>query len=274
MIDNIKIFDSHIHYMGKFKRRDETLIDFLDRFGIDKSIVTTLNTSANKNLLIRDDINFNEKEYAEKLYAKNQYNHEEVRDLIKKNSDRLVGVYWFNPRIADDNDWKTLEKYIKDYNFKGVKIQASLDNLKIPNDLFELAEFCIGFDIPLFIHSGQSFFFQEPFRVKDIYTLVKKYGELKCVILHAAYTMEYCISCLKFFPKCSNVYFETSLSVPYGINILIKVMGDHRVMYGSDSPAATTPDIEINKIRILDLDKKTLENVFYNNISNLIGEIS
>ena len=40
-----------------------------------------------------------------------------------------------------------------------------------------------------------------------------------------------------------------------------------------DSPAATTPDIEINKIRILNLDKKTLENVFYNNISNLIGEI-
>ena len=175
--------------MGKFKRRDETFTDFLDRFGIDKSIVTTLNTSANKNLLIRDDINFNEKEYAEKLYAKIQYNHEEVRELIKKNSDRLVGVYWFNPRIANDNDWKILEKYIKDYSFKGVKIQASLDNLKIPNDLFQLAEFCIDLNIPLFIHSGQAFFFQEPFSVKDIYTLVKKYGEIKCVILHASYTM-------------------------------------------------------------------------------------
>ena len=273
MIDNIKIFDSHIHYIGKFKRRDETLTAFLDRFGIDKSIVITLNTSANKNLLIRTDTKFNEKEYAEKLLAKTQYDHDEVREIIKKNSDRLVGVYWFNPRIAEDNDWILLEKYIKDYNFKGVKIQASLDNLKIPNDLFQLAEFCIDLNIPLFIHSGQSFFFQEPFRVKDIYSLVKKYRKLKCVILHAAYTMEYCVSCLKYFPKCSNVYFETSLSVPYGINILIKVMGDHRVMYGSDSPAATTPDIEINKIRILNLDKKTLENVFYNNISNLIGEI-
>ncbi|MFX1392724.1 MAG: amidohydrolase family protein [Promethearchaeota archaeon] len=273
MIDNIKIFDSHLHYIGKFKRRDESLINFLDRFKIDKAVVTTLNKSANKNLLIRNDIDFNENEYAEKFFTKKQYDHEEVRELVKQNSDRLVGVYWFNPRIADDNDWKTLKNYIKDYYFKGVKVQASLDNLKMPKDLFQLAEFCISFDIPIFIHFGPSFFFQEPFHVKDIYSLVKKYPELKFVILHAAYTMEYCIGCLRYLPKYSNVYFETSLSVPYGINILIKVMGNNRVMYGSDSPAATTPDIEINKIRILNLDKKTLENVFYNNISNLIGEI-
>ncbi|MFX0186193.1 MAG: amidohydrolase family protein [Candidatus Hodarchaeota archaeon] len=272
MIDNIKIFDSHMHYIGKFKKRDETLIDFLDRFGIDKAVVITLNKAANKNLLIRNDKEFSEKEYAEKMFAKTQYDHEEIRELIKKNSDRLVGVYWFNPRIADDEDWKILKRYIKDYNFKGVKIQASLDNLKIPKDLFQLAEFCIDFDLPLFFHFGPSFFFQEPFHVKDVYSLVKKYRELKCVVLHAAYTMEYCVNCLRYFPKCSNVYFETSLSVPYGINILIKVMGNHRVLYGSDSPAATTPDIEINKIRILNLDNNTLESVFYNNISNLIGE--
>ena len=167
--------------------------------------------SSTKKLLISkletESIVFNENEYAEKFYTKSQYDHKELRELIKNNSDRLVGIYWFNPRIADDNDWKTLKKHIKDYNFKGVKIQASLDNLNILNDLFQLAEFCIDLDIPLFIHFGPSFFFQEPFSVKDIYSLVKKYPELKCIILHAAYTMEYCIGCLRYFPKCSNVYF-------------------------------------------------------------------
>ena len=49
-------------------------------------------------------------------------------------------------------------------------------------------------------------------------------------------------------------------------------MGQKRVMYGSDAPAATTPDIEINKIKILNLKKNVLEDVFYNNISNLIRE--
>ena len=84
--------------------------------------------------------------------------------------------------------------------------------------------------------------------------------------------MEYMINELRYFKRYTNVYFETSLSVPYGIMTLIKIMGAHRVMYGSDSPSATNPDIEINKILMLDLSKQTLENVFYNNISNLIGE--
>ena len=53
---------------------------------------------------------------------------------------------------------------------------------------------------------------------------------------------------------------------------LIKIMGDHRVVYGSDAPSATNPDIEINKIKMLNLSKETLENVFYNNINKLIGE--
>jgi predicted TIM-barrel fold metal-dependent hydrolase len=49
-------------------------------------------------------------------------------------------------------------------------------------------------------------------------------------------------------------------------------MGSERVIFGSDSPTATTPDIEINKFKILNLKKPILENVFYNNITNLLGE--
>ena len=52
---------------------------------------------------------------------------------------------------------------------------------------------------------------------------------------------------------------------------LIKAIGEDRVIYGSDSPAANPPDIEIQKIFCLDLDKKTLEKVFYENMNNLLG---
>jgi predicted TIM-barrel fold metal-dependent hydrolase len=232
----------------------------------------TLNKSANTNLLIKNMDSVNEEEYAKNIYSNNKYDHKELKEIIKKTPKRLFGFYWFNPKLANDEDWKKLVDSIKRDNFKGVKTQATLDNLKMPDEFHNLAEFCIDFGVPLYLHSGSSFFYQEPFRAKDIYTLVSQYKELKCVIGHAAFTMEYCISLLRYFPKCSNVFFETSLSVPYGINVLIKVMGQNRVMYGSDSPAATTPDIEINKIKILNLRKDILEDVFYNNISNLIGE--
>lgn len=265
-----QVFDAHIHYTGKFMNKNETLIEFLDRFGIDKAIVTTLKISANQKLLLQTNEEIDEKKYAQNLYAKKQYNHDIVKDLISKFPNRLFGFYWFNPKIADDSDWSTLEKYITQYNFKGVKTQTSLDNLDLSRDMDQLAEFCIVHDVPLYFHSGVNFFFQKPFRTKYLYNFLKHYKELKFIIGHAAFTMEYMISLLRYFQDFPNVYYETSLSVPYGINVLIKMMGKDKVIYGSDCPAATTPDVEIKKIKILNLDPEVEKYIFFNNIAKLI----
>lgn len=276
MIDGIKIFDAHMHYLGRFKKRDESIVDYLERYGIDKAIITTVNkqTTLEKfNLLPGENLmkNFNEAKFNAYFDLKDQLDHSEVLKLVQRNRN-LVGFYWFNPKIAGDDDWKLMKKYITEYNFKGVKTQMCVDLLKVPEDLFTLAEFCIKYDIPLFLHSGVGFFFQDAFRAKDYYKFVKEYPDLKCIIGHAAYCMEYCINLVRFFKDLPNVFFETSVSIPYGIMTLIKVMGDHRVIFGSDSPSATTPDIEISKIKMLNLSKETMENVFYNNINNLISE--
>ena len=276
MIDGIKIFDAHVHYLGRFKKRDESIVEYLEKFGIDKAIITTVNkhTTLEKFNLLPDESsmkNFDEAMFVEHFGLKDQLDHGEVLKLVQENAN-LYGFYWFNPKIANEDDWKLMSKFIKEYGFKGVKTQMCVDLLKVPEDLFSLAEFCISNDVPLFLHSGPGFFFQDAFRAKDYFELVKQYPELKCIIGHAAYTMEYMINELRYFTKFQNVFFETSLSVPYGIMTLIKIMGEHRVVYGSDSPSATNPDIEISKIMMLNLKKKTIENVFYNNISKLIGE--
>jgi len=270
MIDGIKIFDGHMHYIGRFKPRNESLIDFMDRYGIDKASVTSLNQEANLNAILKSNEKFDEKVFLNDFLRKNQYDHKELRQIISKNPNRLFGFFWFNPRIASEDDWKLLEQYIEDYHFKGVKTQWCVDLLEVPRDLSYLAEFCMEHDVPLFIHSGSGFFFQRPVRAKDHYKLAKKYKELKMIIGHAAFSMEHCINCIRYFSKMNNVYFETSTSIPYGILSLIKAMGSDRVIYGSDAPAANAPDLEINKIYSLNLDKKTLENVFYNNINNLL----
>jgi len=269
MIDGIKIFDAHTHYAGRFKKREETFIEFLDRYSIDKAIVTSINTTTTMDTIHK--ISEASKEtFTEEFDLNSQLDHTEVLKLVKTNPDRLTGFYWFNPKKPSEENWQTLEKYIRVYHFKGVKTQPCVNLLKIPEDLFLLAEFCIEYDIPLYIHSGIGFFFQKAFRARDIYKLAVKYPELKLIIGHMGYTMEYAINNLNYFTKRENVYFETSLSVPYAIVMIIKAMGEHRVLYGSDAPTATTPDIEINKIRILNLETKALENVFYNNISALL----
>ncbi len=267
----VDVFDAHMHYTGKFKKKNETLPDFLDRYNIKKAVITTLNTAANSKLLLTLNEKLKNKELGDQLYPKQQYDHERVKQLTQSHPDRLFGFYWFNPKIASDADWKVLTAFITKYKFKGVKTQFSLDNLDLGADFDNLADFCITYDIPLFFHSGTSFYFQEPFKILSLYKFKKRHPELRLIIGHAAFTMEYMISLLRYFTDCQNVYFETSLSVPYGIKVLIKVMGENRVLYGSDSPAATTPDIEIQKIKILGLSKRTLEKVLYSNIRGLLG---
>jgi predicted TIM-barrel fold metal-dependent hydrolase len=269
--EHLKIFDAHMHYTGKFLRENERLIDFLDRFEIDKAIITTLNTSANSKLLMTLDEHTTDDKVVKKFYSTSQHNHQKVRELVQAHPERLIGFYWFNPNVGDEKDWKELTRYIKDYKFMGVKTQASLDNLNPKLDLDRLAHFCIKFDIPLYFHSGTNFFFQKSFKVQSLYDFKKKHKALKLIIGHASFTMEYMISLIKYFKSVPNVYFETSLSVPYGVGVLIKVMGEDRVLYGSDSPAATTPDIEINKIKILNLPISTQNKVFYKNINDLLA---
>jgi len=271
MIDGLRIFDAHMHNLGIFKKKDESLVQFLDRYGIDKAILSPVDEAINPRLKAILDENISEVDITNQFLSKKQLDHQNTRELVSKNPDRFVGFYWFNPRNANEEDWRLLRKYIENFNFKGVKTQANIDCLRLPEDFNRLAEFCVEYDLPLYFHSGYAFFFQKSYQVKDIYNLVHQYKDLKLIIGHAAYSMEYCISLLRYFPKYQNVFFETSTSVPYGIKLLIKIMGNHRVIYGSDAPAATTPDIEIQKIKILNLDQKTLENVFYNNITNLIG---
>ena len=273
MIDDIKIFDAHMHFLGRFKNRYESLIEFMDRFGIDKAAVTSLNQEASLDTILSTDVNIGVSEFSDKFSPTGQYDHKQVLENVKSYPDRIYGFFWFNTRIATEDDWGLLEKYIKEYSFRGVKTQCFVDMLKVPSDLFRLAEFCIDKDIPLFVHSGSAFFFQKPVRARNYFKLAEKYPELNLIIGHAGFTMEYTISLLRFFARNKttlNVYFETSVSIPYAILTLIKAMGSERVLFGSDSPTATTPDIEINKIKILNLDKETQENVFYNNINKLV----
>jgi len=272
MLDEIKIIDAHMHHVGRFKSRNEPLLDYMDKYDIDKAIITTLNQSANINLLMESGGNINQSKIFEQLNAENQLDHTEVKELVDNNKERLIGFYWFNPKKASERDWKILEDYLKNSNFKGVKTHACVDNLRIPNDFEYLAEFLIDRNLPIYFHSSSGFFYQDPIRAKDLYKFLKNYKDLKVIIGHAAFTMEYCINLLRYFRDSSNIFFETSLSVPYGIGLLIMTMGSERVIFGSDSPTATTPDIEINKFKILNLKKPILENVFYNNITNLLGE--
>ncbi|MHA1750462.1 MAG: amidohydrolase family protein, partial [Promethearchaeota archaeon] len=168
-----------------------------------------------------------------------------------------------------ENGLKIVEKALRKKCFKGVKVQLAMTPCKV-EDLFPVAKLLEEFDLPIYVHLSGGLFasrFMRPFFLKP---LIKNFPKLKIILGHAASTMEFCIETIFTSIDASNIYFETSVSIPFGIISLVKMFGSKRVIFGSDSPAATTFHIEYQKIQHLKLSKRAKMDLFSNNIKRLI----
>jgi predicted TIM-barrel fold metal-dependent hydrolase len=83
--------------------------------------------------------------------------------------------------------------------------------------------------------------------------------------------MEFVIEAALGFMKTGNVYFDTSLSVPFAIITYIKLFGAKRVIFGTDAPSAGPFRIEYDKITALTISEKEKKQILSKNIEKLLG---
>ena len=122
-----------------------------------------------------------------------------------------------------------------------------------------------------FIHSMPKTGFFSGVLPKDIAYLAKEFPNLRIIAGHAAYCMEFAVEAGLTLKKYNNVYFETSCSVSFGIFNLLKTVGHERILFGSDSPTASTLPIEIDKILTLPkISKEVKQDILYNNVMKLL----
>ncbi len=274
-----RIFDGHFHSRGIFVPKDNGtrmhLIKYLDQCGIEKAVVTTLNQEANMKNVVQTlwatkDLK-NADPFTEEM--KNaKLDHEPVRRLVEEFPDRVVGAYWFNPLDANQEQaFCELETAIDEWDFRMVKIQSTIHRGRVPEDLDRVAEFCISRDIPLFIHLSPQFFTFRGVNPLDTIPFAKKYSKLKIILGHFAYCMEACIQSCVAATLRTNLYLDTSMGVPYGIFAGYRAIGYQRMVYGSDSPAAGPPKMEMEKVHWLEIPDKEKQAIFYDNIAKLVG---
>lgn len=284
MRDGLRIIDAHMHYTGIFKPKNQSLIEYMDENGIDGAVMNTLNTTANMDVLEKLSPN----ELMEKLKDRSKFDifhdfaaagqpsHNEVIELYKKYPNRIYPFFWYNSNDPNDPDQSKGIQLVKDAlknGFKGVKIQpamivADMDRLN------KIAELLSEFDYPIYIHPCGGVLAAsrtDPFRIAD---LSKKNPKLKIIIGHSAYTMEFVIEtvlAIKSLGKLSkNIYFESSVSIPFGILSYIKVFGADHVIFGSDSPPAGPWEAEYIKISRLKLPDEIKMQIFSKNIEKLL----
>ena len=254
----------------------------MDQYNVQKAILTTINRakihknqkdiasdSEGKNKMIKLLENF------KNIQPKGQLSHQDVIDISKKAPERIYKFFWFNPILTpeeEENSYKILEEHFNK-GFCGVKIHSAFNLINFPRDILKLIAFMQDYDknILFYIHSLPKTSLFKGISSKDIAKVAKKFPELRLIVGHAAYSMEYAIEIGVALKNYENIFFETSLSASLGIYNLIKTVGHKKILYGSDSPTTSTLALEIDKIITLPrISKEIKQDILYNNVSNLL----
>lgn len=255
----------------------------MDQYNVQKAILTTINRakihksqkdiasdSEGKDKMIKLLENF------KNIQPKGQLSHQDVIDISKKAPERIYKFFWFNPILTpeeEENSYKILEEHFNK-GFCGVKIHSAFNLINFPRDILKLIAFMQDYDknILFYIHSLPKTSIFRGISTKDIAKVAKKFPELRLIVGHAAYSMEYAIEIGVALKNYENVFFETSLSASLGIYNLIKTVGHKKILYGSDSPTTSTLALEIDKIITLPrISKEIKQDILYNNVSNLLN---
>jgi predicted TIM-barrel fold metal-dependent hydrolase len=277
----LPIFDAHIHTYGTFLERSRPISEYMNQHNIRKAIITTTNKSANPKAFSNEqsdnDRDTNVFQKAVHRMSNGQLDHSDVDAAAERFPDRFVRFFWFNPKIDSDKkdrDYGVLKQHF-DKGYCGVKLHSGIHLVRIPDDVIELIEFMQSCNphFPLYVHSTPAFSLFQGISGMDFFKLAERFPDLKIIIGHAGFAMEYAIELGFLLKKSENVFFETSCSSPYAILSLLKMAGHRRVLFGSDAPITNPVQVEIDKIMSLPISDGMKEDILYHNTENLLAKI-
>lgn len=197
---------SHVGYFGGWADvgyTDEQMVAEMDRYGIEKSVVSYMDNTV-------------------------------VEQAVKRFPDRFVGITWANP-YEGDKAVETVVREVREHGFQGIKLHPLLNaftaNDAVVHPLMEVAQ---QMDLPVFIHSGHP-----PFSLPhSIIQLAEDFPKVRIVMVHMGHGNGiYIQAAIDLSKKHDNVYLETSgMPMHTKIREAYNTVGSERVFWGSDAP--------------------------------------
>jgi predicted TIM-barrel fold metal-dependent hydrolase len=199
------VIDTHCH-LSKGRGPVELLIESMDAANVDMAVV--FGSGAAKNPAIDNKF---------------------VAEADKAFPGRFIPFVFFDPRY-EEIGLHEVEKYLKNYAWKGVKVSHQHAVARFMYPMMEVAE---KYGVIVVVHSDHSIR-NHPYIIGDI---ANSFPKVPTVILHmgggTCFDSE--LLSTKMAVKNDNIYLETCYSNPYAIKQAIDTIGAERVMFGSDS---------------------------------------
>jgi len=245
------VIDAHCH-LSKGRGPVELLIESMDATGVD--MVVAFGSGAAKNPAI--DNRF-------------------VAEADEAFPGRFIPFVFFDPRY-EEIGLIEVEKYLKDYGWKGVKVSHQHAVARFMYPMMEIAE---RYGVVVVVHSDHSIR-NHPYIIGDI---ANSFPNVKTVILHmgggTCFDSE--LLSTKMAVKNDNIYLETCYSNPYAIKQAVETIGADRVMFGSDSSnggygsrfekAGDYMELMLDAVRVADITEEQKKAVLGDSAAKLLG---
>lgn len=208
---------------------------------------------------------FNEVRPGKAFSTANDY----IANVVAAHPNKFVGFARTDPRhpLAVDE----VRRAVKKLGLRGLKLHPRSQVFK-PSDevMVPVLEACVALGVPILFHSG---FAYEPIPPM-IAEVAESFPELPIIMGHMGCT-EVCTptgveEAIQVARDRDNVYLETSrVMLASCITRAVRVIGDTRVIFGSDTPFGSQVD-EIRTMLRAGLAEASLSRIFSHNIKGLI----
>lgn len=248
--DQYRIYDTHTHlgsarHSGRELHMDEMLAR-MDRSGIDRSLLIPF-----------------------PVVEDYRAAHDEIARAVKAHPDRFAGAACLYPFIPVEEFRAELRRCREQLGFRALKLQPQYQAL---NPVSPRSDFLFGealeLGMPVICHTGSG----APFALPSLYIAVaRRFPELPIVLAHSGGSVYY-LESIVAASVCPNIYLELSTLMPHHIHEVLEYVPVSRLLIGSDIPQSV--DTEISKILELEIDRKAIEDIVWNNPRRLFDGVA
>lgn len=184
-----------------------------------------------------------------------------TKETVARFPGRLVGYVWPNPHEPQAAELVRIA--LKEWDFRGIKLHplrhAFLPTDEVVQPIMHEAERA---HVPVAIHSGHPPY-SEPWSIGE---LAEMYPTVEIVMLHMGHGHGvYIQAAIKTAKRYDNIILETSgMPMHSKIKEAVNVIGERRVVYGSDIPFHHT-SVELQRIKMAGLSESQLQLVLHDN---------
>lgn len=167
------------------------------------------------------------------------------------------GFCYVNPRLKNASD--VLKRGVEEYGMAGMKLWVATfcdDPLVYP-----LVEQCMGYDIPVLIHTFHKAVGQLEFETlgQNVRRLARRYPQARLIMAHMGANVYLAIRQVR---DCPNVVTDISGSIyrQDDLNYTVRQLGARRILFGTDMPDIN-PAVSLGQVegaRLTDEEKRAI----------------